>query len=160
MDCILSIALSCFLVSELWKATLTYSVLLLMNNVYVSTRSFTLTPAYFNFVNMLNLAYALLHISAVFFAQPPFSSVGTGNRGERIVFWWPNTNRNIIRYPKNDQIQIRILFGFPKMIEYKYEYYLVSQKQPNTNTNIIRLPRNDRIWIRISFGFTKMIWLY
>ena len=32
-------------------------------------------------------------------------------RGERIVFWWPNTNTNIIRFPKNDRIQIRILFG-------------------------------------------------
>ena len=30
------------------------------------------------------------------------------NRGERIVFWWPNTNTNIIRFPKNDRI--RILF--------------------------------------------------
>ena len=45
-----------FLVIELWKATLTYSALLLMNKVYVSTRSFTLTPAYFNLVNMFNLA--------------------------------------------------------------------------------------------------------
>ena len=37
------------------------------------------------------------------------------DRGERIVFWGPNTNTNIIRLPKNDRIRIRILFGFPKM---------------------------------------------
>ena len=36
---------------------------------------------------------------------------------------WPNTNTNIIRLPKNDQIRIRILFGFPKMTEYEYKYY-------------------------------------
>ena len=35
---------------------------------------------------------------------------------------WPNTNTNIIRLPKNDQIRIRILFGFPKMTEYEYRY--------------------------------------
>ena len=68
-------------------------------------------------------------------------------RGERIVFWWPNRNRNIIRFPKNGRIQI--LFSFPKMIKYEYEYYLVFQKQPNTNMNIIRLPRNDQIEIWI-----------
>ena len=77
-------------------------------------------------------------------------------RGERIVFWWPNTNTNIIRLPKNYRIRIRILFGFPKMTEYEYEYYSASQKWPNTNTNIIRLPENDRIRIRILFGFPKM----
>ena len=53
---------------------------------------------------------------------------------------WLNTNTNIIRFPKNDRIRIRILFGFPK--------------RPNTNTNIIRLPRNDQI--RILFGFPIM----
>ena len=54
------------------------------------------------------------------------------------------------------------------MTEYKYEYYLVSQKkteyeyhsakQKLLNTNIIRLPNNDRI--QISFGFPKMIKYY
>jgi len=77
-------------------------------------------------------------------------------RGERIVFWGPNTNTNIIRVPKNDRIRIRILFGFPKLTEYEYEYYSGFQKWPNTNTNIIRLPKNDRIRIRILFGFPKM----
>ena len=77
-------------------------------------------------------------------------------RGERIVFWWPNTNTNIIRVPKNDRIRIRILFGFPKLTEYEYEYYSGFQKWPNTNTNIIRLPKNDQIRIRILFGFPKM----
>ena len=65
---------------------------------------------------------------------------------------WPNTNTNIIRFPKNDPI--RILFGFPKMTQ--YEYYLVSQKWPNTNTNIIRFPKNDPIRIRILFGYPEM----
>ena len=67
---------------------------------------------------------------------------------------WPNTNTNIIRFPKNYRIQIRILFGFLKMTEYEYEYYSVSQKWPNTN--IIRLSKKDRIRIRILFGFPKM----
>ena len=74
-------------------------------------------------------------------------------RGERIVFWWPNTNTNIIRLPKNDRIRIRILFGFTKMTEYEYEYYSVFQKWPNTN--IIRFEKGDRIRIRILFGLKK-----
>ena len=32
---------------------------------------------------------------------------------------WSNTNTNSIWFPKNDRI--RILFGFPKMVEYEYE---------------------------------------
>ena len=75
------------------------------------------------------------------------------NRGERIVFWWPNTNTNIIWVPKNDRI--RILFGLPKMTEYEYEYYSAPQKRPNTNTNIIRLSKNDRIRIRILLDSLK-----
>ena len=66
----------------------------------------------------------------------------------------PNTNTNIIRFPKNDRIRIRILFGFPKMTEYEYEYYSAFQKGPNTNTNIIQFSKNDRI--RILFGFPKI----
>ena len=38
------------------------------------------------------------------------------------------------------------------MTEYKYKYYLATQKWPNTN--IIRLPNNNGI--QISFGFPKM----
>ena len=45
---------------------------------------------------------------------------------------WPNTNTNIIRFPKNDRIRIRILFDLPKITEYEYEYYSVTQKWPNT----------------------------
>ena len=78
------------------------------------------------------------------------------SRGERIVFWWRNTNTNIIRVPKNDRIQIRILFGFPKLTEYEYEYYSDFQKWPNTNTNIIRLPKNDQIRIRILLDSLKI----
>ena len=63
------------------------------------------------------------------------------DRGEPIVFWWPNTNTNIIWLPKSDQ--------------YEYEYHLVSEKWPNTN--IIWLPKNDWIQLRISFSFQK--WL-
>ena len=66
---------------------------------------------------------------------------------------WPNTNTNIIRFPKNDRIQIRILFGLPKMTEYEYEYFSATQKWLIANTNIILLPNND--WIQISFGFPK-----
>ena len=63
------------------------------------------------------------------------------DRGEPIVFWWPNTNTNIVWLPKSDQ--------------YEYEYHLVSEKWPNTN--IIWLPKNDWIQLRISFSFQK--WL-
>ena len=71
-----------------------------------------------------------------------------------------STITNIIRFPKNDQIQKGILFGFPKTTEYKYEYYSATQKWPNTSTNtsIIRFPNND--WIEISFGFPRMIEFY
>ena len=69
------------------------------------------------------------------------------NRGERIVFWWPNTNTNIIRLFKNDRI--RILFGLKKATEYEYEYYSVWKNGPNTNTNIICLEKITRIRIRI-----------
>ena len=63
------------------------------------------------------------------------------NRGERIVFWWPNTNTNIIRLFKNDRIRIRILFGLKKATEYEYEYYSVW--------------KSNRIRIRILFGLKK-----
>ena len=56
-------------------------------------------------------------------------------RGERIVFWWPNTNTNIIWFEKGDRIRIRILFGLKKSTEYEYEYYLSWKNHPNTNTN-------------------------
>ena len=72
------------------------------------------------------------------------------------MFWWPNTNTNIIRFPKNDRIRIRILFGFPKMTEYEYEYYSAFQKWPNTN--IIRLSKNDQIRILFSFPKKFIIW--
>ena len=72
-------------------------------------------------------------------------------RGERIVFWWPNTNTNIIRLSKTDRIRIRILFGLPKMTEYEYEDYSGFQICPKTNTNIIRLPKNDSLKTQIIF---------
>ena len=34
---------------------------------------------------------------------------------------WPNTNTNIIQFPKNDLIRIPILFCFPIMTKYKYQ---------------------------------------
>ena len=37
---------------------------------------------------------------------------------------WPNTNKNIIWFPKNDRIWIQILFNSLKMTEYEHEYYL------------------------------------
>ena len=53
----------------------------------------------------------------------------------------------VIRFHKNDRIRIRILFGFPKMTEYEYEYYLAyyldSQKyiagksQTNANSAVL-----------------------
>ena len=63
---------------------------------------------------------------------------------------WSNTNTNIIRLPRNDWIQIRILFSSPEITESriqisfgfpimtKYEYHSASQKWSNTkyaNTN-------------------------
>ena len=78
------------------------------------------------------------------------------SRGERIVFWRPNTNTNIIRSSENDRIRIRIIFNPQKMTEYEYKYYSVFQKWPNTNTNIIRSSKNDQIWIWIIFGPPKM----
>ena len=77
-------------------------------------------------------------------------------RGKRIVFWWPNTNTNIIRFSKNDRTRMQISFGFPKTAKYEYKYYLATKKRPNTNTNIIRLSKNDRIWIQILFNSLKM----
>ena len=53
---------------------------------------------------------------------------------------------------KNNRIQIRKIFSFPKMTEYKYEYYSASQKWPNTN--IIWLTKSDQI--QKSFSFLKM----
>ena len=64
------------------------------------------------------------------------------DRGQRIMFWWPNKNTNFIR--------------IPKMTKYKYEYYSVSQKWSNTNTNIIRFPKNNRIRIQILFVYPEM----
>ena len=55
---------------------------------------------------------------------------------------WPNTNTKNFQLPKNDRIQIWILFSFSKVT--KYEHHLAYQKWPNTN--IIRLPKND--WIQ------------
>ena len=75
------------------------------------------------------------------------------SRGERIVFWWPNTNIN--RLLKNDRIRIQIVFALKKATEYEYEYYSAWKKQPNTNTNIIRFEKIYRIRIRILFGLKK-----
>ena len=69
---------------------------------------------------------------------------------------WPNMNTNITRFPKNDRIRIRILFGFPKPTEYEYKYYSASQKLSNKNTNIIQFPKNDRIQIRMLFGYSEI----
>ena len=49
--------------------------------------------------------------------------------------YWPNTNTNIIRFEKIDQIRIRILFGLKISTEYEYEYYSAWKNHPNTNTN-------------------------
>ena len=40
---------------------------------------------------------------------------------------WPNTNTNIIRFPKNDRIQIGIFFSYPEMTDCEYEYHSASQ---------------------------------
>ena len=65
------------------------------------------------------------------------------------MFWWPNTNTNIIWLFKNNRIRIRILFGLKKAIEYEYEYYSDWKNRPNTNTNIIRIEKIIKIQIRI-----------
>ena len=55
---------------------------------------------------------------------------------------WPNTNTKKFQLPKNDRIQIWILFGSPKTTKYENEYYSAFQKWRNTNTNIIGLSKN------------------
>ena len=60
-------------------------------------------------------------------------------RGERILFFGPNTNTNIIRNQNFDRIRIRIIFIFSEWA--------------NTNTNNIRAQIFGRIRIRIIFGF-------
>ena len=61
------------------------------------------------------------------------------SRGERILFFGPNTNTNNIRNQILDQIRIRIIFVFSEWA--------------NTNTNNIRAQIFGRIQIRIIFGF-------
>ena len=77
--------------------------------------------------------------------KPELELFEVWDRGERIVFWWLNTNTNIIRVPKNDRIRIRILFGLKKSPEYEYEYYSVWKNHPNTNTNIIWFEKIPKI---------------
>ena len=60
-------------------------------------------------------------------------------RGERILFFGPNTNTNNIRNQNFDRIWIRIIFVFSEWA--------------NTNTNNIRAQIFGRIRIRIIFGF-------
>ena len=101
-------------------------------------------------VAAMSFAWCVVKITSDRWGQSLLSS---WFRGERIVFWWPNTNIN--RLLKNDRIRIQILFGFPKMTEYEYEYCSVSQKWPNTNTNIIRFSKND--WIQYEY---YSVWKY
>ena len=61
------------------------------------------------------------------------------SRGERILFFGPNTNTNNIRNQNFDRIRIRIIFVFSEWA--------------NTNTNNIRAQIFGRIRIRIIFGF-------
>ena len=58
-------------------------------------------------------------------------------RGERILFFWPNTNTNNIRHQNFDRIRIIFIFS----------------EWANTNTNNIRAKIFGRIRIRIIFGF-------
>ena len=70
-------------------------------------------------------------------------------RDERIVFWWPNTNKSIIWILKNGRIQKKNIFWLPKKREkYENEYYLASKKWPNMNTNINRFAKKDQIRIQ------------
>ena len=64
---------------------------------------------------------------------------GVNNRGERILFFGPNTNTNIIRNQNFDRIRIKIIFVF--------------SESANTNMNNIRAQIFGRIRIRIVFGF-------
>ena len=75
---------------------------------------------------------------------------------------WPNTKTNFIRFPKNNQIQIGILFGFPKRTEYEYEYYSATQKWPNTHTNIIRpnsVNKYKFCWASQNEGLQDQFWV-
>ena len=75
---------------------------------------------------------------------------------ESALKWYQNCGLEVSKWCFDDQIRIRILFDFPKITEYKYEYYSAFQKWPNTNTNIIWLSRNDWIRIQILFNFPQM----
>ena len=66
-----------------------------------------------------------------------YNYIAPRSRGERILFFWPNTNTNIIRNQNFDQIRIRIIFVFSEW----------------ANTNNIRAQIFGRIRIRIIFGF-------
>ena len=109
-------------------------------------------------VAAMSFAWCVVKITSDRWGQSLLSS---WFRGERIVFWWPNTN--IIRFKKIDRIRIRIsvwkyrlntniirfenidririLFTLKISTEYKFEYYLVLENHLNTNTNTRILPQ-------------------
>ena len=68
---------------------------------------------------------------------------------------WPNTNTNIIRFPNNDRI--RLLFGYPEMTKYEYEYHSASKKLPNTNMNI-RIPNYLLTSALIPTSRSQILW--
>ena len=78
-------------------------------------------------------------IAQIALDPPPLSNGQTWNRGERILFFGPNTNTNNIRNQILDRIRILIIFAFSQWA--------------NTNTNDIRAQIFGRIRIRIIFGF-------
>ena len=96
---------------------------------------------------LLSLHLKIIHVS-VWHCQGGLNEKGNSFRGERIVFWWPNTNTNTLRPLKNDPIQIWIVSACLKVTE--YEWYF--KKWPNTNMNTM-LWNNIKIRIRmIIFG--------
>ena len=60
---------------------------------------------------------SLLQSSAFFHPWNFVNKEPLQSRGERIVFWWPNTNMKIIRLFKNERKQI--LFDLKKATEYE-----------------------------------------
>ena len=86
------------------------------------------------------------HLYSACLSRSSLVTLGLAARGERILFFWPNTNTNNIRNQNSDRIQIWIILRIIRII-------FVFSEWANTNTNNIRAQIFGRIRIRIIFGF-------
>ena len=82
--------------------------------------------------------FALLFLEGVKSTRKTESAcIGGQNRGERIVFWRPNTNTNSIRPKKNTEYEYEYYSSF---FFYRIQIRIIFVKifPTNTNTNTIR----------------------